>query len=159
MVSDHDMIRRLPLPPIDPTNSRECAGLVEDWIADGAAAWLHLTSGVDAHMAIDRLSSVQGVEAWRWREPNVLLLLAASGRIFDGQPIPAGGIHGGMRTSRTLALVGGGHPAVRGIAAGLEARSPRLQDWAPTLARILGFGLPEADGLDLIEAPELQSAG
>jgi len=37
VVSDHDMIRRLPLPPIDPTDSRECAGLVDDWIADGAA--------------------------------------------------------------------------------------------------------------------------
>jgi len=110
-------------------------------------------------MAIDRLSAVAGVEAWRWREPNVLLLLAATGGIFDGQPIPVCGIHGGMRTARALALVGGGHPAARGIAAGLEARSPRLQDWSPTLARILGLELPDADGLDLLEWPELQSAG
>ncbi len=159
VVSDHDMIRRLPLPPLDPTASRECAGLVDDWIADGAAAWLHLTSGVDAHMAINRLAAVEGVEAWRWREPNILLLLAATGRVFDGQPIPVGGIHGGMRTARTLAIVGGGHPAVCGIAASIEGRSPRLQDWSPTLAGLLGFELRDADGLDLLEPSALQSAG
>jgi Type I phosphodiesterase / nucleotide pyrophosphatase len=158
VVSDHDMIRRLPLPSIDPLASRECAGLVDDWISDAAAAWLHLTSGVDAHMAINRLSAVPGVEAWRWREPNIMLLLAAAGRVFDRQHIPAGRVHGGIRTARTLAIVGGGHPAVAGIGVSLETRLPRLQDWAPTLAAILGLDLPDVDGIDLLEAAEMQSA-
>jgi hypothetical protein len=35
---------------------------------------------------------------------------------------------------------------------------PRLQDWAPTLAAILGLDLPDVDGIDLLEAAEMQSA-
>jgi arylsulfatase A-like enzyme len=159
VVSDHDMVRRLPLPPINPLLSSECVGLVDDWISDGAAAWLHLTAGVDAHMAINRLSAVPGVEAWRWREPNIMLLLAEPGRVFDGQPIPVGGIHGGMRAARTLAIVGGGHAAVGEIGVRVDARSPRLQDWAPTFAGVLGLDLPDADGIDLLETSEMQSAG
>lgn len=152
VVSDHDMTRRLPYPAIDPTASRDCAGLVDDWIADGAAAWLRLTSGVDAHMAIDRLSAVEGVENWRWREPNVLLLLAAPGRTFAAPWIPVSGIHGSIATERTLAIVGGGHPAVAEIAASIAARPPRLRDWAPTLASVLNIDLPEAEGIDLLDA-------
>ena len=158
VVSDHDMTRRLPYPAIDPTASRDCAGLVDDWIADGAAAWLRLTSGVDAHMAIDRLSAVEGVENWRWREPNVLLLLAAPGRVFAAPSIPAGGIHGSIDTAQTLAIVGGGHPAVASIAESIARRSPALRDWSPTLTGVLGLELPDADGLDLVGEPVLKSA-
>ena len=159
VVSDHDMTRRLPYPAIDPSASRDCAGLFDDWIADGCAAWMRLTQGVDAHMAINRLTALEGVEAWRWREPNLLLLLAAPGRVFAAPRIPTAGVHGSLSTDRTLAIVGGGHPAVSEIAASISARPPRLRDWAPTLASLLGIDLPDADGLDLIEAAELQTAG
>jgi hypothetical protein len=147
VVSDHDMVPRLPYPAINPTSSRDCAGLADDWIADGCAAWLQLTSGVDPHMAISRLTALDGVVAWRWREPNLLLLLAAPGRVFAAPWVPAGGVHGSTATARTLAIVGGGHPVVPGIAAWIEERPPRLQDWAPTLAGLLGIELPDADGL------------
>ena len=159
VVSDHDMVRRLPFPAIDPTASRDCAGLVDDWIADGCAAWLRLTSGVDAHMAINRFSALEGVETWRWREPDALLLLAAPGRVFASPSVPISGIHGSLSTARTLAIVGGGHPAVADIAAGIADRSPRLVDWAPTLAGILNVDLPDADGFDLLAESEMESAG
>jgi hypothetical protein len=159
ITSDHDMTRRLPYPAIDPTTSRDCAGLVDDWIADGCAAWLRLTSGVDAHMAISRLTALDGVEGWRWREPDILLLLASPGRVFSAPWVPLSGIHGSASTAQTLAIVAGGHPAVCDIAASIEARSPRLQDWAPTLAGLLDIELPDADGLDLLEESELVSAG
>jgi hypothetical protein len=159
VTSDHDMVRRLPLAPIDPTASFECAGLVDDWIADGCAAWLRLTSGVDAHMAIHRLAEVDGIEGWRWREPNVLLLLASQGRTFAAPWIPVAGVHGSVSTARTLAIVGGGHPAVAHLAAAIACRAPRLQDWSPTLAGLLDVELPEADGLDLLAETELESAG
>ena len=159
VTSDHDMIRRLPYPAIDPAASRDCAGLVDDWIADGCAAWLRLTAGVDAHMAISRLAALDGVEGWRWREPNVLLLLAAPGRVFSAPWVPPNGIHGSTSTAQTLAIVGGGHPAVPDIAASIIGRSPRLQDWAPTMAGLLGIELPDADGIDLLERSELASAG
>jgi hypothetical protein len=159
VVSDHDMMRRLPFPAIDPTVPRDCAGLVDDWIADGCAAWLRLTSGVDAHMAINRLAALEGVENWRWREPDTLLLLAAPGRVFASPSMPISGIHGSLSTARTLAIVGGGHPAVANLAACIADRSPRLTDWAPTLAGILNVDLPEADGFDLLAESEMESAG
>jgi len=152
VVSDHDMVRRLPYPAIDPMASHACAGLVDEWIADGCAAWLHLTDGVDAHMAISRLAALDGVESWRWREPNVLLLLAAPGRTFAAPWIPVSGIHGSTATARTLAIVGGGHPAVAEIAGAISARPPRLRDWAPTLAGVLNIDLPDAEGIDLVRA-------
>lgn len=159
ITSDHDMTRRLPFPAIDPMASHDCAGLVDDWIADGCAAWLRLTQGVDAHMAISRLAALDGVENWRWREPNVLLLLAAPGRTFAAPWIPAAGIHGSTSTDRTLAIVGGGHAAVKDIAASIGTRPPRLRDWSPTLAGLLGIDLRDAEGLDLLEVTELETAG
>jgi hypothetical protein len=153
------MVRRLPFPAIDPTTSFECAGLVDDWIADGCAAWVRLTSGLDAHMAINRLSALDGIESWRWREPGILLLLAAHGRTFAAPWIPVSGLHGSVATTRTLAIVGGGHPAVGRIATAIAERSPRLQDWSPTLATLLDVELPAADGLNLLEQAELESAG
>jgi hypothetical protein len=159
VASDHDMVRRLPFPAIDPTRSHDCAGMVDDWIADGCAAWVRLTPGVDAHMAIDRLAGLEGVEGWRWREPNLMLLLAAHGRVFAAPWIPVSGVHGSISTARTLAIVGGGHPAVGGIAASIVDRSPRLQDWGLTIGGLLEVALPDADGLDLLEVPEMRSAG
>jgi hypothetical protein len=159
VVSDHDMVRRLPFPAIDPTIPLECAGLVDDWIADGCAAWLKLTAGADAHMAINRLSTLDGVEGWRWREPGILLLLAARGRTFAAPWIPIAGVHGSVSTARTLAIVAGGHPAVGGLSRSIARRSPRLPDWSPTLASLLDVELPNADGRNLLEEAELLSAG
>jgi len=160
VASDHDMSTRLPLPPIDPTSAHECAGLIDDWIPDGAAAWIRLMPGADTHMAIKHLGCLDGVEAWRWRKPNMLLLLAQPGRTFAAPWIPDAGIHGSLCTGRTVAIVGGGHPDVGAIAESLEARAPKLQDWAPTLADVLGIELPAADGFDMLGAcSELQPAG
>ncbi len=159
VVSDHDMARRLPLPPIDPSAGRDCAGLVDDWIADGCAAWVRLTPGADHHMAISRLAGLEGVESWRWREPATLLLLAAPGRVFAAPRIPAAGVHGSAQTARTLAIVGGGHPVAVELGRAIGVRPPRLRDWAPTLAPVLGIDLPDADGLNMLEACEIASAG
>jgi hypothetical protein len=73
--------------------------------------------------------------------------------------MPISGIHGSLSTARTLAIVGGGHPAVANLAACIADRSPRLTDWAPTLAGILNVDLPEADGFDLLAESEMESAG
>ncbi len=159
VTSDHDMVLRLPFPTIDPMASRDCAGLADDWIADGCAAWLRLTPGADPHMAIDRFSAMHGVAAWRWHEPNILLLLAAPGRIFAQPYVPITGIHGSLDTARTLAIVGGGHPAVDELGARIRDVAPRLRDWAPTLARILEIELPDAEGTDLLEPMASRAAG
>ena len=159
VVSDHDIAERLSYPAIDPTASLDCAGLVDDWIADGCAAWLSVSAGADAHMAISRLVALNGVESWRWRAPNTLLLLAAPGRTFAAPWIPLHGLHGSADTAKTLAIVGGGHPSVRRIGASIGARPPHLTDWAPTLAGILGVDLREAEGLNLTGSAALQQVG
>lgn len=158
VTSDHDMTARLPLPAIDPTASPDCAGLVDDWITDGCAAWVRIAPGADAHLAVRCLSNLEGVEAWRWRKPNIMLLLAEQGRTFESPWIPRAGVHGSLCTARTLAIVGGGHPAVPSIAMSIAVRAPRIQDWAPTLAAVLGIELPDADGFDMLSATELRQA-
>jgi hypothetical protein len=149
----------LPYPAIDPTASRDCAGLVDDWIADGCAAWLRLTPGVDAHMAINRLTALEGVEAWRWREPNVLAAAGGSGprlcRAVDpDRRDPRLALHG-----PTLAIVGGGHPAVPTSRHPSSARPPRLRGLGADAGRLLGIELPDADGSTLLERSELADGG
>ena len=62
----------------------------------------------------------------------------------------AGGFHGAPFTARTVALVGGGHPAVPQIARTIAARRPHLADWAPTIATVLGIDLGRVDGVSLV---------
>jgi len=49
-----------------------------------------------------------------------------------------------------LALVGGGHSAVRRIAARLDRTRPHLADWTPTIGSILGVTVRRADGVNLL---------
>jgi hypothetical protein len=159
VVSDHDMTTRLPLAPIDPTAGPDCAGLADDWIADGCAAWVRLAPGADFHMAIKHFAAVEGVAAWRWRDPNILLLLAETGRVFAAPHIHLGGVHGSISTTRTLAIVGGGHPDVPVVARAISVRPPQLKDWAPTIAAVLDLDLPDAEGRNLAAVEALESAG
>ena len=110
-------------------------------------------------MAISQFAALDGVENWRWRDPDILLLLAAPERVFAAPWVPASGIQGAVATARTMAIVGGGHPAVPEIAASIRERSPRLRDWAPTLACLMNVDLSDAEGLDLLEASRLEPAG
>jgi hypothetical protein len=77
---------------------------------------------------------------------------------FAASWVPAIGIHGSVATARTMAIVGGGHPAVPEIAASIRERLPRLRDWAPTLACLMNVALPHAEGLDLLDAARLEPA-
>jgi hypothetical protein len=152
VASDHDMEPRSTHDPIDPCARPEQSRLISDWISDGSAAFVRLAIGVDHDTAIAALRSIDGIAAWRSYDPDILLLLAAPGRIFAGQKVYAGGTHGSRSTARTLALVGGGHPIAPVLGRLIERRSPRLRDWAPTIAGILSFDLPAADGTDLLTA-------
>ena len=62
----------------------------------------------------------------------------------------AGGFHGAPVTARTVALVGGGDPAVRQIAHAMTMKRPHLTDWSPTIASLLGIDLGSVDGLSLL---------
>jgi hypothetical protein len=149
VTSDHDMEARVPADPIDLTPAVG-RGLICDWIADGSAAFARLAIGVEHDAAIATLRKIDGIAAWRCYEPDILLVLAAPGRVFAGQKVYAGGTHGNRSTARTLAVVGGGHPLAAILGRAVEAAPPRLRDWAPTIASILSVELPAADGDSLL---------
>ena len=52
------------------------------------------------------------------------------------------------RDTHTVAIVGGGYPAVWPLARAISHRIPELHDWAPTIAHVLGVPLPNTEGHD-----------
>jgi hypothetical protein len=125
-------------------------GLIDAVIADGGAALAHLRPGVDHHTAVAAVGAVEGVAVCVDGNADFVIAGAQPGFIFDAPYLPPGGYHGGPATARTVALVGGGHPAARQIGRAIQARPPHLADWAPTIAPLLGLRLPGVDGRDLL---------
>jgi arylsulfatase A-like enzyme len=82
--------------------------------------------------------------------PDVRLVFADTGRWFGVHDIPLRGAHGGLDTQRQLAAVTGGHPAATAVARALVSSVVRAEDWAPTIAALLGARLPTATGRDLL---------
>jgi arylsulfatase A-like enzyme len=153
VVSDHGMEATIARPRIrlDPTD-RRLAPWIEDAIGDGGAAWARVRPGLDPAAAGARLGELDGVEGWSVEGTRRLLLTAQTGRSFGRRE--GGGVHGGPGTAATIAIVGGGHPAVPQLARAIAGRPPRLADWAPTIASILGIALPGSDGVDLLRVDE-----
>jgi arylsulfatase A-like enzyme len=148
IVSDHDMQSRTTLPPVDPM-----AGGADGWdayIPDGGSALIHLKPGVDPEQAGAALERIDGVEIWVRATDSVLIAGMKPGRMVAAPRYSTGGFHGAPITARTVALVGGGDPAVRRIAGAIAARQPHLADWAPTVAPLLGIDLGRVDGRDML---------
>lgn len=137
--------------PIDIRADPELARLLVGVIADGGCAWVRLREGADPVEVGERCVAVDGIAGWAPGGRRRLVLMAEPGRSMLGGS--GGGVHGGPRTARTLAIVGGGHPAAGAIALAIEERPPRLVDWAPTIARVLGLRLPRATGVSLLRTP------
>ncbi len=74
------------------------------------------------------------------------LVWSTSGRVFGHQRKGRCGQHGSPRTVTQVAAVAGGHPVVGKIASTLNSRQPHATEWAPTIAKCLGFELPSATG-------------
>jgi hypothetical protein len=149
IVSDHDMQARNTSVPINPL-----ANGAERWwdafIPDGGAALVHLRPGVDPLTACAALQRIDGIETCATSNDSLAIVGAKPGRIFAAPRYPASGFHGAPITARTLALVGGGDPAVRQIAEAIRATRPHLADWAPTIAPLLGVDLGRVDGVNLV---------
>jgi arylsulfatase A-like enzyme len=137
IVSDHDMEARTPTPPIDVTADPRFAELSDGVIPDGGAALVHLRPGITQERAGDVLARVNGVASWQAGGPELLILGAKAGHIFAAPRHPAGGFHGGPTTARTVAIVGGGHPAVPGIASRIAHARPHLSSWAAVILDLL----------------------
>jgi arylsulfatase A-like enzyme len=140
VVSDHDMAPRTSNQPIKLLDTAE--DLVDGVIADGGSALAHLRPGVNQETAMAAIGAVEGVEMCVDGDADFVIAGARPGFIFDAPYLPPGGYHGGPATARTVATVGGGHPAARRIGRAIEARPPHLADWAPTIAALLGLHMP-----------------
>jgi arylsulfatase A-like enzyme len=152
VVSDHDQEPRTDRSPIDLLADQRVAVIADDVWPDGGAALVHLRPGVEHERAAAVLECVDGVDCSAPLGPEVLVVGAVVGHLFRAPGYAAGGFHGGPTTARTLALVGGGHPAVPRIAAAIAAHPPHLADWAPTIATVLGLDGLATDGRDLTTA-------
>jgi len=149
VVSDHDQEVRAREEGLDPLSIPGLVDIASDWIGDGGCAWLRLRTGVSVELAAPVLAAAEPLLAWRIVGDRVLLL-AGPGEVFHDGHVPLLGLHGGPGTVRTVALVGGGHPVVPALARAMAVRPPRLRDWAPTIAGLLGVDMPDASGRDLL---------
>ncbi|MEI7742904.1 MAG: alkaline phosphatase family protein [Chloroflexota bacterium] len=151
VVSDHGMDQRLPLAAID------VAGLVpgprlDGWIGDGGAAWVRARRPEDQAAIAGILASAEGIESVELHGHRRILALAAPGRAFAGDD-HEGGVHGARSTARTLAIVGGGHPALEQLAPAVAETTPHLADWAPAIESLLAIRDPGSKGLPTLLEP------
>lgn len=148
IVSDHDMQSRDASAPVDPMASG--SGEWDAYIPDGGSALVHLKPGVDPEQAGAALGRIDGVETWVRSIDSLLIAGLKPGRICAAPRYSTAGFHGAPITARTVALVGGGDPAVSLISGAIAARRPHLADWAPTVAPLLGVDLGHVDGRNLL---------
>lgn len=84
------------------------------------------------------LGAVPGLEGWARIAPRHLVAWTPPG----GQFAPDYGLaaqHGSPRTRTQVAVVGGGHPAVSGLARSIRDRRPHATEWAGIAAGLLGL--------------------
>ena len=151
VLSDHGMEPTRNGASIDLRDSVPGRDHVAEVVDEGGAALVRLKLGVDQAAAGTALTGVRGVVGWSALAPDVLLLEAEPGGLFaSGFTKSLRGVHGGPGATRTVAVVGGGHPEIPSIAAAMQSRPPHLSDWGPTIAALLGLDLPDPDGRRLI---------
>lgn len=147
VVSDHDQETATTDIGIGIWPAAEARGLFGIPEGNGAVVW---GDDPDGGAWLNTLDGVAGhAEAW----PGARVVWADPGRWFA---VPPGiehpfepGQHGGATTRDQVAVVAGGHPAARAIAASIAARRPEAADWAPTIASLLGLDLVNATGTSL----------
>ena len=150
VVSDHGMECVSHQNPIDLLADDAVQTVVADVVNEGGAAYAHVRDGATVEAAGVALLSVLGVTSWRETSPGVLLVEGEPGAVFaPGATTQLRGVHGGVGTTETTAIVAGGHPAVGPIVSAIEERPPDLADWAPTIAAILGVPFSTAEGRNL----------
>ena len=151
VVSDHGMELLPDTAPLDLLADDRVRGLIAETVDEAGCSLIRLREGVDPAAAGAALLAIPGVARWTPGNPGDLLVEATSDVVFGRTPpsksIKAG--HGGPATTRTLAIVGGGHPAVPAIAASMTQLPPHLVDWAPTICALLDLDPLATEGRNL----------
>jgi predicted AlkP superfamily pyrophosphatase or phosphodiesterase len=153
VVSDHGMEPLRDAPPIDLLAQPGVRAVAAALVEEGGSALVRLRDGVSPEAVGAALLAAAGVVGWRPLTAEALVVEGGPGsRFATGGGKGLAGIHGGPGAIRTMAVVGGGHPAAPAIAAAMRREPPHLADWATTIALLLGVSLPAADGRDLARA-------
>lgn len=151
ILSDHGM-ELVPDARIDLLWYAEVWDIACDAINEGGCALIRLRADIDPGDAGTILVGIPGVARVHPGTGDNLLVEAVPGIAFGSKAslkYLKGG-HGGATTSRTLAIVAGGHPSVAKIAAAIASRPPHLVDWAPTIATVLDCEQTMAEGRNLM---------
>lgn len=156
VASDHAMDARRDASFVRLRDDPVVGALSSDEIGDGGAALLRPGRGVDPRELASLVAAHEAVASVEVLPDGILIAGTRPGRAFtpNRHPLPGtfGGVHGGLATIRTMAVIGGGNPAAAGIGVRIAdpARPPRLVDLAATIAVLLAVRLPDADGVALL---------
>lgn len=150
VISDHGMELAREGAPVDLMAEPDLTALWSEVVSDGGVALARLRDGVTDQELDAALAGHSDITGWEPVRPGVVLVAGAPGvRFATGPAKQVRGVHGGPRTTRNVAVVAGGHPAVARIAQCIETAPPQLEDWAPTIAAVLGAKFPSAEGQGL----------
>lgn len=148
VVSDHDQQTSNGTERIDLWGPAEERGLVGIPEGSGGVVW---GEDPDAGRWLDGMDGIEGHELVI---PGARVVWSERGRRFAWPPGFSApdepGEHGGQATRNQVAIVTGGHPAASAIGETLRRRRPGAEDWAPTMAALLGVDLPDATGRSLL---------
>jgi hypothetical protein len=138
VVSDHGQETVTEPKPIDLHAAAARSGFDGVVVDDAAAA------AVAGELARhdDWLSEVSGVEGVQRIDDDTVIAWATPGRWFSSVEFPLRGIHGSPRTAPQVAVVAGGHPASRELAAALTDSPRESTWWAPAIADLLAIPPP-----------------
>jgi arylsulfatase A-like enzyme len=150
VTSDHDTEPRTTNEPVRLCCPGPLDGLAGAVAADGGAALVRLVGPATVASVAAALASDARIETIVDGGAGMAIVGCAPGWTVAGSHAHAAGEHGGPATARTLALVGGGHPAVASLRQTLGSRRPSNVDWAPTIAAILGLAAAGFDGTSLL---------
>ncbi len=123
-------------------------------VVDPDAAAIDPTGALPAHVAYrpqgtvglvvgtepGDLAALDGIEGTASLSSEVHLVWGPPGSRFGPVSYAIPGDHGSPRTSRQLAVVGGGHRCVADVVARADAAGPTATTWAPLVAHLLGVG-------------------
>jgi predicted AlkP superfamily pyrophosphatase or phosphodiesterase len=155
IVSDHDMLAVDTDEPILLQQALDAAGFATTVVPEGGVAGVWLRRPEQADDIADVVRAMPGVAGAVL--PNALAAVA-SGHVVahadarhafaaDEHEFRNPGVHGQPAAARTLAVIAGGDERLRTTPAAeqlAEAAWPRVVDWAPTVAYLLGIPPPAA---------------
>jgi hypothetical protein len=154
VVSDHDQEDVGPQDPIDLRRLLQ----IDHGRSDLEVEHQGTAAQVVGPISADELTVLTGHQQVLGLDRSHHVVWGTQGQVFSEVPVSHRGDHGSPRTRDQLAVVGGGHRLVPGLASRLRSSRPRATDWARWAAEGLGLDWrPKADDAGVAHHPKEQS--